>query len=168
MLTFNLRRQFDAITCLFSAIGYMTTIRNLNRAIKNMTRHLKPGGVLIVEQWLTPKDIIAGHIGAVFVNQPKLKLVRMNIMEVKGRISILRFHYLLGTAEGVSHFTEQDQFGLFTHNEYLTAFRSARLNVQHDRKGLIGRGLYIGVRPAQEKSMVQFWCPHMNIAHASG
>lgn len=146
-MIFNLQTQFDAITCLFSAIGYLTSVRNLNRAIRNMARHLKPGGVLIVEPWLSPEEIIQGHIGAVFVNQPKLKLVRMNIVKVKGRLSTLEFHYLLGRPEGVKHFTELDQFGLFTANEYLTAFRRAGLKVKHDPKGLIGRGLYIGVKP---------------------
>jgi hypothetical protein len=125
----------------------MRSIRNLNRAIKNMARHLKLGGVLIVEPWLTPDNIIPGHIGAVFVNQPKLKLVRMNIVDVKGRLSILEFHYLLGRPNEVKHFTELDEFGLFTYNEYLAAFRSAGLKVKYDRKGLIGRGLYIGVKP---------------------
>jgi ubiquinone/menaquinone biosynthesis C-methylase UbiE len=155
MLTFNLHKQFDAITCLFSAIGYMKTIRELNRAIKNMACHLNAGGVLIVEPWLTPESIIPGHIGAVFVNQPKLKLVRMNIVVVKGRLSTFEFHYLLGTPEGVEHFTELNEFGLFTHNEYLAAFRSAGLKVTYDRKGLIGRGLYIGVKPTKTNHAVQ-------------
>jgi len=149
MLTFNLGKQFDAITCLFSAIGYMRTIRELNRAIRNMAHHLKPGGVLIVEPWLVPGSIIPHHIGAVFVNQPKLKLARMNVVVVKGRLSIMRFHYLLGTPDGVRHMTELDEFGLFTHKEYLTSFRNAGLKVKYDRKGLIGRGLYIGAKPAE-------------------
>jgi len=148
MLTFNLHKQYDAITCLFSAIGYMRSVRELNRAIKNMARHLGVGGVLIVEPWLSPRDIIPGHVGAVYVNQPKLKLARMNIVEVKGRLSIIEFHYLLGRPEGVQHFTEHDEFGLFTRNEYLAAFRKAGLKVEYDRKGLIGRGLYIGTKPA--------------------
>lgn len=147
MLAFNLHKQFDAITCLFSAIGYMRSIRELNRAVKNMACHLHPGGVLVVEPWLTPQDIIPGHIGAVFVNKPKLKLARMNIVDVKGRLSILEFHHLLGRPEGVEHFTELDIFGLFTYKEYLAAFRNAGLKVKYDRKGLIGRGLYIGVKP---------------------
>jgi ubiquinone/menaquinone biosynthesis C-methylase UbiE len=92
MLTFNLRKQFDAITCLFSAIGYLGGIRGLHRAIKNMARHLNPGGVLIVEPWLTPEKIVPGHIGALFVNEPKLKLARINTVQVRGRRSILQFH----------------------------------------------------------------------------
>lgn len=149
MLTFNLRKQFDAITCLFSAIGYMRSIRELNRAICNMARHLKAGGVLIVEPWLRPDQIIPGHVGAVFVNQPKLKLARMNTVKVNGQLSVIEFHYLLGLPEGVKHFTELDEFGLFTHREYLTAFRRAGLKAKYDQKGLIGRGLYIGVKPVR-------------------
>jgi ubiquinone/menaquinone biosynthesis C-methylase UbiE len=146
MQAFNLHKQFDAITCLFSAIGYMRTLPQLSRAIKNMAYHLRPGGVLIVEPWLTPRDIIPGHLGAVFVNQPKLKLARMNIVEVKGRLSIIRFHYLLGRPEGVQYFTELDKFGLFTREEYRDAFRKAGLSVAFGRKGLTGRGLYIAMR----------------------
>jgi len=153
MLTFNLHKQFNAITCLFSAIGYMRRIRELDRAIRNMAYHLKPGGVLVVEPWLTPEQIIPGGVGAVFVNQPKLKLARMNIVDVKGRLSIIEFHYLLGRPEGVEHFTELDEFRLFTHDEYLAAFRSADLNVKYDRKGLIGRGLYIGVKPTSTSAV---------------
>jgi ubiquinone/menaquinone biosynthesis C-methylase UbiE len=147
MLTFNLRKQFDVITCLFSAIGYMKTLRELNQAIRNMTRHLRPGGVIIVEPWLTPTMLRPGHVGSVFVNQPKLKIARMNILVVKGRLSILKFHYLIGTPNGVEYMTESDEFGLFTRVEYMSAFRKAGLKVTYDRKGLIGRGLYIGVRP---------------------
>lgn len=146
MLNFNLHKQFDSITCLFSAIGYMRSIRDLHQAIKNMARHLNPGGVLIVEPWLSPGNIIPGKVGAVFVNQAKLKLARMNVVDVRGRLSIIEFHYLLGRPEGVRHFTELDEFGLFTHNEYLAAFRKAGLKVKYDRKGLIGRGLYIGTK----------------------
>jgi ubiquinone/menaquinone biosynthesis C-methylase UbiE len=147
MLAFNLHKNFDVITCLFSAIGYMRNIRELRWAMRSMASHLKPGGVLIVEPWLTPDQIIPGHVGGVFVNQPKFKLARMNIVDVKGRLSIIVFHYLLGRPQGVEYFTELDEFGLFTHNEYLAAFRAAGLNVKYYRKGLIGRGLYIGVRP---------------------
>lgn len=147
MLTFNPHKQFDVITCLFSAIGYMKTLRELNQAIRNMARHLRPGGVIIVEPWLTPATLRPGHVGSVFVNQPKLKIARMNILVVKGRLSILKFHYLIGTPNGVEYMTESDEFGLFMRVEYMSAFRKAGLRVTYDRKGLIGRGLYIGVRP---------------------
>ncbi len=56
MVDFDLGKQFDAITCLFSSIGYVKTKKRLETAIQNMTRHLLPGGVLIVEPWFTPEQ----------------------------------------------------------------------------------------------------------------
>ena len=67
MRTFDLGKQFDAITCLFSAIGYMPTIDDVRAAIGNMAHHLRPGGVLLVEPWLTPDMAIDGHRSALFV-----------------------------------------------------------------------------------------------------
>jgi len=58
------------------------------------------------------------------------------------------FHYLVGTADGVEHFTERHEMTLFSHEEYLTAFDVAGLRAAHDAEGLMGRGLYIGLRPA--------------------
>ena len=56
MLDFDLGRQFDVVTCLFSSIGYVKTVPNMKRAVANMSRHLKPGGVLVLEPWFTPED----------------------------------------------------------------------------------------------------------------
>lgn len=146
MTRFNLGKQFDVITCLFSAIGYVKTLPQLHRAIRSMTRHLKPGGVLIVEPWLTPERFHAGRIDAGHVNRPKLKITRMNRTVVKGRLSFVDFHYLVGTPERIGYFIEHQVLGLFTHDEYLKALRDCGLDVVYDSKGLMGRGLYIGLK----------------------
>jgi hypothetical protein len=66
---------------------------------------------------------------------------------VEGNVAILDFHYLVATAEGIEHFTERHELGLFTEEEYLAAFAQAGLEARHDREWLGGRGMYIGVRP---------------------
>jgi SAM-dependent methyltransferase len=147
MLTFKLPKKFDVISCLFSAIGYMTTLAKLQRAIRKMGIHLKPGGVLMVEPWITPRNFNSGKLHAVLVNQPELKLARIGRSLARGKISIINFHYLIATPRGTRYFRETEKFGLFTHSEYLGAFRGAGLKVAYDRKGLTGRGLYIGVKP---------------------
>ena len=145
MAGFDLGRTFDAVVCLFSAIAYTKTAERLRQAVRSMARHLRPGGVLIVEPWLTPEVFTAGHLSARFVDEPDLKIVRMNSSSVEGTLSILDFHYLVGTPDGFSYFTERHEMGLFTHDEYLDALRAAGLTVAFEPKGFVGRGLYIGM-----------------------
>jgi hypothetical protein len=111
-----------------------------------MARHLLPGGVLIVEPWFTPEQWKPGKVHALFVDQPNLKISRMNISEVEGNISFFIFHYTIGTAQGIEYFTERHELGLFTHEEYLEAFQKIGLEVIHESEGLDGRGLYIGLK----------------------
>lgn len=147
MADFNLDKRFDVITCLFSSIGYVKTKARLEQAVQTMARYLLPGGLLIVEPWFTPGQWTTGRVSALFVDQPDLKICRMNISEAEGNLSFFTFHYLVATPQGVEHFTERHELGLFTHEEYLNAFQKARLEIIHDPEGLDGRGLYIGLKP---------------------
>jgi SAM-dependent methyltransferase len=148
MRDFDLGRRFDAVTCLFSSIGYLMTVEALEAAVGAMARHLEPGGVLLVEPWLSPESVTGPHVSAVFVDEPELKIARVNTIEVDGRTSSFDFHFLVGTPEHVEHFVEHHELALFTHEEHLAAFRAAGLEVEHDEEGLMGRGLYIGVAQA--------------------
>ena len=149
MLDFNLGRKFDVVACLFSSIGYVVTKQNLHMAIRNMQRHTLAGGLLFVEPWFSPEQFHSGAVRAAFVDQPKLKIARMNVSKViDGKISVLDFQYLIATPEGVNHFSERHELGLFTHQEYLVAFQECGMNVIHDEQGLDGRGLYIGINPS--------------------
>lgn len=148
MLDFDLKRKFDVVACLFSAIGYIVTKQRLFLTIKNMQRHTEPGGLLMIEPWFGPDQFHSGIVHAVFVNQPDLKIARMNVSKVvDGNVSVLDFQYLIATPEGVSHFNEHHELGLFTHDEYLDVFSKCGLKTIHEKQGLEGRGLYICVNP---------------------
>jgi ubiquinone/menaquinone biosynthesis C-methylase UbiE len=146
MVKFKLKKQFDAVTCLFSAIGHLKTKHKLGLAIRNMARHAKPGGLVIVEPWFTPEQYIIGWLSANFVDQPKLKIARIGISKARGKLSIQNLHHLVGSQDRVEHFVEKLVMGLFTQDEYLDAFRRAKLETVYDPEGLMGRGLYIGTR----------------------
>lgn len=147
MRDFDLHKQFDAVTCLFSAIGYMKTKSDLQKAIKNMSRHLLPGGVLVVEPWFGAGEWRVGYVSVVRVDKPELKIIRMSHAARRGRLSLLELEYLIGTSKGIEHIKEHHEFGLFTIDEYSHAFTKAGLNVIHDPEGIYGRGLYIGKKP---------------------
>ncbi len=147
MTNFDLGRQFNIVTCLFSAISYVKTVDRLNRSIEVMSRHLLPGGLLLVEPWIYPHAYKEGSVHATFVDRPDLKIARMRVGEpLQGNLAILNFHYLVATPAGVEYFTERHETALFTHEQYLEAFTSAGLQVEHDPEGLMGRGLYIGTQ----------------------
>jgi SAM-dependent methyltransferase len=146
MTDFDLGRPFDVVTCLFSAIGYVKTLDNLSRAVQCMAHHLTPGGLLLIEPWFTLDTWRPGTVHAVFLDEPELKIVRMNTSFAEGRLSILDMHYLIGTPEGTAHFLERHELGLFTTEEMTNALRECGLQVTYDQEGLTGRGLFIGKR----------------------
>jgi hypothetical protein len=80
------------------------------------------------------------------VDQPELKIARMNVNGRDGNLAIVDFHFLIGTSAGVEHFTERHEFGLFTDHEYRTALDEAGLDVLYEPDGLTGRGLYIAAK----------------------
>jgi SAM-dependent methyltransferase len=147
MRDFDLGRQFDVVTCLFSSIGYVEDERQLRGAVARMTDHLAPGGVLLVEPWHSREKFDPHHIGrALFVDQPDLQAVRLNGSRVEGDRSIFDFHYLVATPGKVEHRTETHSLGLFSDAQYRQALELAGLETEHDAEGLMGRGLWIGRR----------------------
>jgi len=147
MTSFDLGRRFDAVVCLFSAIAYAQTVPLLRQTLSTMARHLLPGGVLIAEPFISPEEVVPDHVGAVLVDRPDLKVARVNVSRVAGRVVSLHFHYLVATPGGVEHFTERHDLAVFTVEEYLDAFRDAGLEATFDPQGLMGRGLYVGLKP---------------------
>lgn len=71
------------------------------------------------------------------------KICRMNVSEQEGSLSVLNFHYLVGTSEGVQHFIERHELGLFSIEEMLEAFKKSGLEVKFEENGISGRGMYI-------------------------
>lgn len=146
MADFDLGRRFDVVTCLFSSIGYTRTAERMRAAVANLARHLAPGGALVIEPWITPERFVSGHVHLQTHDEDALKMARVSRSWAEGVLSILEFSYLIGTPEGVRHAVERHEVGLFTHGEMTDAFEAAGLRVTHDPDGLIGRGLYVGIR----------------------
>jgi ubiquinone/menaquinone biosynthesis C-methylase UbiE len=144
MTDFDLGTTYDVVTCLFSAIGYVRTVDRMNRAIACMARHVKPGGALIVEPWITPEAWKPGdtyiHAGEIGVG----KLCRMSHSSTEGNLSVVLLHYLRSTPENIEHYSERLELGLFTRDEMTRGFELARMEARYDSEGLMGRGLYIG------------------------
>jgi trans-aconitate methyltransferase len=147
MRTFALRDRFDVVTCLFSAVGYMTTVDDLRTAIANMAAHLEPGGVLLVEGWLTPEAFLPDHASADSAVSDEAAVARVMLSRRDGKVSILDAQYVIATLDGIEHVVEEHRLGLFTNEEYREAIELAALRYARE-EGLTGRGLHVGVKVA--------------------
>ena len=147
MCALDLGERFDAVTCLFSAIGYVGSEERLRQAVVAMAAHLAPGGVLIVEPWFQPDEWSVGYVAGLYVDRPDLKAARLSVSDRREDVAVLVFEYLVATPAGIEHLTERHELTLFTWDQYRDAFEAAGLRTEIEPGGLIGRGLVIGVGP---------------------
>lgn len=149
MRTMDLGARYDAVTCLFSAIGYALTVPALEETVVRMSEHLGPGGVLVIDPWFAPGEMDHGHVVVVTGQDDRRAVARMSRTVIEGAVSRLEFEYLIGTPEGLERRSEAHELGLFTQAEMEGAFARAGLRVERMDKALRTRGIYVGVRDAE-------------------
>ena len=143
MADFNIGHRYDAVTCLFSSIGYLCTTDRVVQALRSFRRHTASGGVVIVEPWFAPGALDPARVTRQSVRVGELQVERVSHVEIDDRISRLRFDYRIEGPDGVRHATEHHVLGLFTPDELSSAFVDAGLAAVYDPVGLTGRGLYV-------------------------
>lgn len=149
MRTFDRRREFDVVVCLFSAIGYLRTRSDRARAFRNFFRHLVPGGVAIVEGWILPTDFLDGSVHLQTYDGSDAKIARVSTARRHGAISRIEMGYLVAAPGGsVRHWHEVHWNALVEPREMLQTMRDAGFRARFLRAAPFrDRGLYVGVRP---------------------
>ena len=150
MRLFDLGRRFDAVTCLFSSIGYTRTPEDLQRAFVAMARHLEPGGVLVVDAWLSPEAWTDGHVSAVAATEPGRAVARTDRSWRMGRTSVLDMTWVVTTPAGTDTFAERHELGLFTTEETRASLEGAGLVDVEELPGAVAgeRSRWVASRPA--------------------
>jgi SAM-dependent methyltransferase len=141
MTNFNLGRIYDVVSCLFCAIGIVETYEQLEHPIFCMARHVRPGGVLIVEPWFTPER---WHPGEPFILVAELngkKVYRLSMSRREGLRSVLLHHYMRGIPYGIERHDERIELSLFTRDEMTWTYEFGGMDVRYESEGLMGRGL---------------------------
>ncbi len=143
MSDFALDTRYDVVLCLFSSIAYLVTLERMRRALECFRRHLRDGGVLLVEPWFPPGGLEDGRVFRLTGTHLGRTVERVSRNEIDGRISRLWFDYRIDTPDGTRHASEVHELGLFTTGEMATAFEEAGLRAEFDAVGLTGRGLWV-------------------------
>ncbi len=148
MITMDLDKKFDIITCLFSSIGYVKTYENLEKTIKNFSDHLNPGGIVIIEPWISKSDYQPGRPSMHIYDNDDIKIARLNTAKLKDNLSTMEMHYLMVKKdENVQYFKDYHELGLFDHEKIIQIMKDADLEVISFQKGvMVDRGLFLGIK----------------------
>jgi hypothetical protein len=104
---------------------------------------------MFVEPFLSPADYVAGHLDAVHVDEPGLKIARISLFRRIADIALIDCRYLVGTTrDGIERHFERHELGLFTEADYRAAFAAAGPGFEALEELALpfGRGLYLGSR----------------------
>jgi ubiquinone/menaquinone biosynthesis C-methylase UbiE len=148
MITLDLNKEFDVIISLFSSIGHVKTYDNLEQTLQNFSKHLKRGGVVIIEPWLTKSTYDAGRPGMTTYDTEDIKIARLNTTKIEKDLSILEFYYLIAERnKDIIYYSEKHELGLFDIDKFLEFMSNSGLKSEFLKDGLMkGRGLYIGIK----------------------
>jgi ubiquinone/menaquinone biosynthesis C-methylase UbiE len=148
MITLNLGREFDVITCLFSSIGYLKTYANLRKTVRNFSKHLKKGGIVLIEPWFTKSTYIPGYPHMDTYSSKELKIARLNVSELRGSLSVMDMHYLVAEKnKDVKHFVDRHELGLFEIQKTLAIMKETGLRAKFLKNELMrDRGLFVGIK----------------------
>jgi ubiquinone/menaquinone biosynthesis C-methylase UbiE len=148
MRNFRFGKTFDVVSCLYSAIGHLKTERDLEATFANVARHLKPGGVALIEPWIDPIEFRPGYTHVLARKGPAVAVARMSFSSLRVRRSAVHYHYLIGApGHRIEHFEEVDLGLLVPRSRLLELASTVGLSARFVQKGLTpGRGLLVGLR----------------------
>lgn len=149
MVDFDVGRRFDVVLCLFSSIGYLRTRQAVGRAVTNLARHMKEGGVLIIEPWLRKSTWSDRTVHMQPYESDSLKIARVSFVRSEGALSVLDERYLIAEkGKGISYIKDLHKMRFFEREPTLKALRMAGLVPKFTEDSLMpGRGLIIATKP---------------------
>ncbi|MED5369394.1 MAG: class I SAM-dependent methyltransferase [Myxococcota bacterium] len=108
------RSPADVQLFLFGALCHLD-LDGVSAAARCAFEALKPGGVVLVEPWVSARDFVPGEPHMVVVDTPRLKVCRQVVTRREGQRAVMDFHYLVAWSGGeVAHV--QDNATLHLHD----------------------------------------------------
>lgn len=149
LLDFRVKTPVDAAIVLFGGLAYLHPTPRLEQACGALFRAVRPGGVAIVEPWLTPDDVARHSVHMHVFEAPHLKVCRQVAPELKGDLLVLDFHFLVARPGfPVEHKTERNELFLYPRGAVADALRVAGFVVRELERGFLdGSRLLVARRP---------------------
>ncbi len=149
MADFRVDKPYDALLCLFSSIGYLTKREQLEKAARCFAAAVRPGGILVVEPFVSPEEFIPGRPILQTYDGDDLKCARACLPKKVDQLAVLEFNWLV-MREGqkiVEHFTELHELWLCPPSVLKDAFEKAGFAVSIENDSLVqDRNVLIGSR----------------------
>jgi ubiquinone/menaquinone biosynthesis C-methylase UbiE len=148
MKTLRLGKQFDVIVCLLSSIGYVKTVASLEKTIQNFSKHLKKGGLALIEPSHTKSFYVNGEPRITTYNGKEAKIARVNVTKMRQVTAVLSMHILIAErGKDAKYFVDNHELGLFGINNTLKIMKAAGLKSKYLKNGLmLGRELLVGIK----------------------
>ena len=148
MKTLNLGKQFDVIICLLSSIGYVKTAMSLEKTIQNFSRHLKKGGLALIEPSHAKSFYVSGEPRITTYDGKDAKIARVNFTKIRQTTAVLNMHILIAEkGKDAKYFVDRHELGLFGINNTLRIMKAAGLKSKYLKSGLMtGRELFVGIK----------------------
>jgi ubiquinone/menaquinone biosynthesis C-methylase UbiE len=148
MKTLKLGKQFDVITCLFSSIGYVRNHSNLERTIRNFSKHLKKGGLALIEPSHANSVYVKGEPRITIYDGKDAKIARINVPKIRQATAVLNMHILIAErGKDAKYFIDRHELGLFGINNTLSIMKDAGLKSKYLKNGLMpGREIFVGIK----------------------
>ncbi len=149
MRAFDVGRTFDALVCMFAAVAHQSA-EELAGTLRCFARHLRPGGVVVVEPWWFPETFLDGYVAADVLTPDHRTISRVSHTRLEGGASHMDVHYVVADAGGARHFVESYVHQLFSRELYERTLREAGFTTEYIDGAQSGRGLFLGVKEGAE------------------
>ena len=148
MKTLRLRKQFDVIVCLLSSIGYVKTAARLEKTIQNFSKHLKKGGLALIEPSHAKSAYVTGEPRITTYDGREVKIARVNYTNYRQATAVLNMHILIAErGKDAKYYVDRHELGLFGINSTLRIMKAAGLKSKFLKNGLMsGRELFVGIK----------------------
>ncbi len=148
MELFHFSKRFDVITCLYGGISYVLSVRSLKETLNNFVRHLKPGGVIIIEPYFTDKQFKPNRPTLSTIEHKNIRIARVSLSRRKRKLASRKMIMtILEKDKGVFSFEDERDVALFSAEQILTCMKCVGLKATCIKNGITSEfDLYVGAK----------------------